>query len=425
MSNNQKDQNAIDQMLGQSPSWMLRWGIILVLIVFVLACILACLIQYPDTIRAKAQLHTEILPVRLNMPVSGQVDSVFIQNGDSVQKGTLLASLQSTANFEEVLLVENFCQNWNITSKKKLPSNSATLKLDEILPLWSDFLIHQKAYDYFVQNDISALKKNNIEHQIAKLEELNAALLQQQTTLQASVDLARLAKERGETLLAQKSASRQEVEQSTSAFLVAQQSLERHNNSIINNELQIEKLKASLLEVAFEQKRGSAEKKLQLQKDIQEILAAIELWKKNYLLFAPMNGQINKTDNWILGQFIPSQTPLFSIAPVENNPPRIFATALVPSLRLGKINQQTLVQIQLDAYPYQEFGILEGKVKNIPTIAENEVYKILVELPYPLQTSYNKTIEFRHEMTGTALFITQKRSLAERLFDRILSVIKN
>jgi hypothetical protein len=48
-----------------------------------------------------------------------------------------------------------------------------------------------------------------------------------------------------------------------------------------------------------------------------------------------------------------------------------------------------------------------------------------LEVPETLITTYNKSIPFRQEMQGTANIVTEDQRILERVFDKILSILRN
>ena len=88
----------------------------------------------------------------------------------------------------------------------------------------------------------------------------------------------------------------------------------------------------------------------------------------------------------------------------------------------GKIEKNQQVNIWLANFPDWEYGIINGKIEYIAAIPNKEDNLIInVVLPNVLQTSYQKNITFKQEMTGTADIITQDL----RLNDRILFQFRN
>lgn len=422
METNSKDHNHINQLIGQSPSWMLRWGMLLIAGFLIVLAVLSWFIRYPDVITAKTRVHTSTLPVEIKMPIQGQIDSLFIKKNQTVVPNQLLAVLRNPAVYADVLTVEKYIQNWSFSDTSPIPQH---LQLGQISSYWTDFIIHQKELEYAIQNNFTALKSQNTERQIAQLENLNQALINQKSTLQEALDFAKLAKDRTTILFEKGASDLPEIEQVTTTYLRAKQLLEQHSNKIIGNQIDIERLKGELLAVDFEQKKGQSSIALQIQKDIQHIQTAITNWKQQYLVYAPIAGTITVLENWTIGQQLNSDFPILSIVPTSNIQQSVVATAYVTDQGFGKIKLNTDVQIQLNAYPYYEFGVLEGTVQTLPTIVENGFYLVKIKLKTPLVTSYGKEITFQPDLQGTARITTKKRRLIERLFDRINNIRNN
>ncbi|WP_417353692.1 HlyD family secretion protein, partial [Flavobacterium alkalisoli] len=96
-----------------------------------------------------------------------------------------------------------------------------------------------------------------------------------------------------------------------------------------------------------------------------------------------------------------------------------------PSQNSGKIKIGQQVNVKLQNYPDTEFGILNGKIKRISLIPDKEGYYFIdVELPKKLITSYNKEIEFKQEMLGSAEIVTENLRLIERFFYQLRNVFK-
>lgn len=89
----------------------------------------------------------------------------------------------------------------------------------------------------------------------------------------------------------------------------------------------------------------------------------------------------------------------------------------LPTNGSGKVIPGQRINISVTGYPYMEFGFLTGRVVSVSLLADEEsTYTVTVSLPQDLCTSYNKTLEFKGELLGTAEVITDERSITERLF---------
>ena len=83
-----------------------------------------------------------------------------------------------------------------------------------------------------------------------------------------------------------------------------------------------------------------------------------------------------------------------------------------------------LVQVRRTFNRSVEDNILTGTVKNSSLIPDDEgFYRVDVDLPPTLITSYEKTIEFKQEMGGTAEIVTEDLRLIERFFYQFKEVL--
>jgi hypothetical protein len=83
---------------------------------------------------------------------------------------------------------------------------------------------------------------------------------------------------------------------------------------------------------------------------------------------------------------------------------------------MGKASVGQKVIIKLDDYPYQEFGMLEGKVQSLDPSLNVKFYRVMVSLPAGLKSTYKQNFTFKTEMIGSAEIVTADLRLIERVF---------
>ncbi|WP_051590621.1 HlyD family secretion protein [Flavobacterium daejeonense] len=96
-----------------------------------------------------------------------------------------------------------------------------------------------------------------------------------------------------------------------------------------------------------------------------------------------------------------------------------------PVLNSGKIKTGQKVNVRLSNFPDNEFGMLQGVIKNISLTPDKEG-NLLIDVIFPkkLETSYHKIIPFQQEMSGTAEIVTEDLRLIERLLYQFRDVFK-
>ena len=154
----------------------------------------------------------------------------------------------------------------------------------------------------------------------------------------------------------------------------------------------------------------------QLKKEIKE-------WELKYLFKSNINGKVTFMKIWNKNQEVSNNELIFTIIP--SNHLEYIAKLQAPVSNSGKLNINQTVNIKLSAYPHTEYGLLKGKIKQISLIPSIEgFYLIDVSLPKKLITTYNKEIEFKQEMQGSAEIITDDLRLIERLFIKLKEVFE-
>jgi hypothetical protein len=97
----------------------------------------------------------------------------------------------------------------------------------------------------------------------------------------------------------------------------------------------------------------------------------------------------------------------------------IAARVHIPVKGSGKVKPGQQVNIKLDAYPYMEFGLLQGEVKSVQEDFDPDFAVVEVLFSQNTQTTHKKTINFDTQMSGSADIITENRKLIERIFSPI------
>ena len=94
-----------------------------------------------------------------------------------------------------------------------------------------------------------------------------------------------------------------------------------------------------------------------------------------------------------------------------------------PSQDQGRVKPGQDVNIKFANFPYMEYGIVKGKIRNISLVASDNAYSVLVGLPGGLKTTYGNEVSFAQDMQGKAEIITDDARLLERIVNPVKSVI--
>ncbi len=144
--------------------------------------------------------------------------------------------------------------------------------------------------------------------------------------------------------------------------------------------------------------------------------------QKNYIITAPISGRLVNFSGVQKGNFIIQGQNIGEISPEES----LVAECLVSPKDIGFIKQGQKVKFQFDTYNYNQWGLLEGKVKEIDqNITVNQqtgdaYFRVLCTMDknyLQLKNGYKGKIG--KGMTLTARFHLTDRTLWQLLFDRV------
>nr|MBX2872453.1 biotin/lipoyl-binding protein [Saprospiraceae bacterium] len=105
------DEEEVQQLLGNPPGWMLRWGITLVFIAFIVLVIFSNFFRYPDRVSAPVTLTSERPPVKIVALERGRIEALKVSDQDQVEAGQLLAVIENPANSADVVTLDLWLQD--------------------------------------------------------------------------------------------------------------------------------------------------------------------------------------------------------------------------------------------------------------------------------------------------------------------------
>lgn len=417
-------------IMGNPPGWILRWGITVIFFVVGALLLVSYLVEYADTIPAEVTLTTQNPPIPVVAKANGKITNLQVKDKDQVYKNQLLAILENPAWYEDVRALEEYLLHFESVDDPvaylAIPE-APELTLGTLQPDYAALDQKLRSYkDYLKQTSVFR-RINALQEQIFQIGKLNGTLRQKEKNLIAQRDLAAKNLARYQKLLESGAGSQIQVEEANTTYLQAQRLLDDVQSEYINNQIKIENLRAEIATLKGERATGHSEKQTELQELVQVLKGKIEAWKQQYLLIAPISGQIAFTQVWSENQPLTAGQEVFTIVPKtdRDEPGKIIGRARLAVLGSGKVDTGQVVNIELDAYPAAEFGILKGQVAKISDVPDAGQYLLEIALPDSLQTTYHKNIEFRQGMVGRAYIITEKRRFILRLLDRLLDAIYN
>lgn len=408
---------SVQEILSNPPSWIIRWGITIVFIALLFVVMISFFVKYPDFITSQVTITTQNPPEKIEARVNGKLENVMIENQQNVKSGQVLAYLQNSANYRDVMKLKNILDTLKVNSTSfEFPvQQTRSLTLGEIETSYIQF---EKAYtDYILQRQLQpySIEKTTGRQTLSEIETRLKSLEAQKMIETTKLEVEKNNFDRTQKLYEQGVISASELESKRLQYLQAQQNYQNINLSI--SQLYESKANAQrgLQGADINQKQDETTFYVSVLQTYDQLKRALRDWEQTYLLKSSIDGKVSFQQYWGENQFIKSGEVIFTVLPKDKN--NLLGKLVVPAQNSGKIQPGQKVLIKLDNYLFQQFGIVEGKVKNISLSPDAEGnYYVEVELPNGLKTSYNKDLEFDKEMRGSAEIITEDLRLIERVF---------
>ena len=250
-----------------------------------------------------------------------------------------------------------------------------------------------------------------------RLEKQYAILINQQKFTEEQSDLVKNKFQRDSLLNVKGMISNEEMENSRNAYLSSLMACENISSSLNSMQIQIGQLEESLLDIGHQDIETLNSLQRRLQAQLSQLQAEILNWEMNYVLQTPIDGTVTFTNYWVENQNVTAGSAVFTVVPDGTLP--MVGKAMLPLARSGKVKTGQKVNIRLQNFPENEYGILRGTVKNIsltPTEAGGMVYySVEITLNDGLITTYKKELPYLSDMQGQADIITEDISFLERL----------
>lgn len=409
----------VQEIIERMPHWIIRYGLTLLLAIMLMILCLTWFIKYPDVINATITITTSPPPIDLISRAEGTLQ-LFVDENTPVEKGMIVACIQSNVDLTDVLALEKSINDSSFTEKTFLEKRFAHLGV--LQPYYNELAAAVTELLLFESND-------NIENQIARIQREMVSLnnlihnLQQQVTL--SLEDTKLTREKldmDSALFSQQVITKLDYNSTRSQYLTQMKAIKNIETTIINNQVQLGQLNNRITELLTEKLERGNLLKLSVNSARQALISQIMDWRKNYLLVSPTAGKLAYLRFLENDAFIDPGTALFSVIPDQG---KIYGQAQLPISRSGKVKAGQPVNIRLENYPFEQYGMLKGRVESIAIMPNEDTYMVRVALPEGLRTTYNQSLPLTQHLSGETEIITEDLRLLERFFYQFRKLVKS
>lgn len=407
------------EFMGRTSKRFLTYGNALSLFTVATLVIFGFFVSFNQTIEAEALITSNPPPVTLLARIHGKIHEIKISSGDTVKEGEVLAVLESSGEFRDVLYLDSLLaidKAVAIDITKLLEYYPVNLRLGPTI---------QESYTSYMESYISYILLRSME-----IENGNIYSLKERKTLtekQISSKYQQLETSRDKVKSGKMNLNRYLQLYKKGVFSENEMEIEKRNyldllSQKLKTQEELEALSISLSDLSNQTKSSQSyltskyvmsSSKLQL--DRQTLISQIQFWKQQYLFSSPISGTISTYDSWYKNQEVKKGENIFTI--VTNTSDHIFAKCKVPIQNTGSLTKGQKVLLHVDNYPYPEWGSLVGTIKTISSVPKSgpvPYYLVDIELK-SLTTNFDKELQFKHNMNGKAFILLNELSLFQRV----------
>jgi len=403
------------EILSRQPGFLEKWALWLFLGLLLLVIGGTWFIRYPDIIEADATLSSANAPKEIVIRQDGKLTRLFVTNDSTVSQGQIIGYIESTADHLSVIALDG-----QLKQAKSLLQQGRTEKVSGIFGKgysglgslqtpYQQFMTAWLQFDDYLVNGYYYKRKNSLYDDLAFLQKMHQSLEEQRRLMQQDLSLTRETAEANDTLFRDSVISRQDLRDQKSKLMAKQMSTEQLNAALLNNESQQIDKRRDVAEL----EHTISQQKTIFRQALETLESGVEDWMKKYLITAPESGKVVFIVPLQENQFMANGKVVGYVNPPDS---RYYAQVMLPQNNFGKIRRGQRVKLRFDAYPYQEFGVVEGSLSYISNIPTDSGFLANIALPAGLSTNYKKEVQYRSGLRSRALIITLDQRLLQRLY---------
>ncbi|WP_144216137.1 HlyD family efflux transporter periplasmic adaptor subunit [uncultured Flavobacterium sp.] len=359
--------NTLENLISKNKTKSFSIYLIILLVVLTFLTLLP-VIKVDISSQSRGVIRSKTDNVPISAMVSGRITTIALRNNAFVIKGDTLLKI-ATENLESD----------KMTQGKLSASTSVLLK------------------------DISNLLLNKTSSLLTTVAREDLLKFQSgKNELQSKISRAQINFDRNKILFEKDIIAKAEFEKIEHELLAAKQALQ----SFVSQQ-----------RATWENQKRDLEDQL---KNLNGTVLKINVESNNYVVLAPISGTIESFSGIQKGSFVNASQPIATISSSDH----LIVENIVSPNDIGVIKKNQKVKFQLDAFNYNQWGLLQGKVididQNITIQGEQNFFKVRCSLDsktLKLKSGYKTDVS--KGMTLTTRYIITRRSLFDLLFDKV------
>jgi len=412
----------IQEIITAVPSWILRRGILIILALLLSIVLLAAFIQYPDVVKTSLKINSLNSPKSAVAYQAGKLVKLLVQDNQQVVAKQPLAFIESTGRHEDVMKLFaalSHLSKWLSTSKPMIGDDFEAVDLN-LGELQSDYQSFYQSYLQFVNTKNGGLyitQKAYLERDLKHIKKLEGQIQQQEKIQELEFANAKQEYEAYSKLKSRNVISNSEFKLQENKYLSSKYPLQQTAIALLNNN---SSYLAKQKEIAALD-NTIREERAKFVQALNAMITETSSWLRKYVVFSPLAGKVGYAGIVQENQNVSIGQELFIINPGNTN---FFGEVQIPQYNMGKIKRGQRTLIKLQSYPFEEYGIINGRVSYITDVALNDsIFIAKIDFGKFEQKNPSNPIVLKPGMQAEVEIITIESSLLQRFARNIAKIL--
>jgi multidrug efflux pump subunit AcrA (membrane-fusion protein) len=407
------------------PAWILRWGITLFFIIIVLLLSLSAFIRYPDIVKTQLKITSPDMPKQVVPKITGKLVKLLINNNDIVKADQPLAYIESTASHDKVLLLLSQLKRLqnqltqNQTLDRALFNNASNNELGELQGSYQSFFQSYITYKSTIEDGFLLKKRTYLQQDAAALSKQTSQLHSEKQLQQRDFDLAEQEYTMHKKLEKEKVETTAELRQQESKYLSKKAPMIQTDAALITASTNALAKQKEIMELDNQVQ----EEKSKFSQALNSLISLTEDWKSKYILTASQAGRVTFAGIIQRNQVIAAGQDIFYINAGNE---QFFGEMSIPQDNLGKVKEGQAVLVKLRSYPFEEYGMLRGKISYLSDVPlKDSIFVSRVTFLSKQASDMKKPVHLKQGMMADAEIITQDATILQRLTRNIIKAMNS
>lgn len=370
--------------------------------------------QIQEVSHAQGKLVPQGEVFRVQPVTEGKVTRILVKEGQSVQKGQVIAELDNRLAAAEVERVQQSLE-------------ADRLQFNQLQSLMERTQLEAQTQQTITQSESRA--------QEASIVEIEATISTQRQTvelLKAERDAYQRRLTRLRPLVDEGVVAAEQLFEVEQSAMDRERSITQAQGDLQQAEAKAAGIQAGLVQRQAEEERSRLENQQKLQQlkleanklqakmqETETLLKTARSQLDRMVLQSPVQGTISALNVNNVGEVIQLGQTVAEIAP-KGAP--LVLSSILPNREAGLVHPGMAVQIKFDAFPFQDYGTVAGKVVSISPDAKvdqqlGNVYRVEIKLDKNTVTHQQQTVALKAGQTAQAEIVVQKRRILDLIFD--------